>query len=90
MLLQIVLVSPATHLVKNHQSHSRTNESQLKENESFRLILFGPWAKTDSKTLYLSLPKSKYSPSTYSTKKTYAPATEITRTEYSTKTSSDG
>ena len=62
ILLQIVLVSPATHLVKNHQSHSRTNESQLKKkNESFRLILFGPRAKTDSKTLYLSLPKSKYS-----------------------------
>ena len=70
ILLQIVLVSPATHLVKNDQSHSRTNESQLKKNESFRLILFGPWAKTDSKTLYMSLPKSKYSPSTYSTKKT--------------------
>ena len=63
ILLQIVLVSPGTHHVKNHESHSSANESQLKQNESLRLKLFGPWAKTDSKTLYLSLPKLKYSPS---------------------------
>ena len=30
ILLQIVTVSPWTHLVKNHESQSRTNESQLK------------------------------------------------------------
>ena len=30
ILLQIVTVSPWTHLVKNHKSQSRTNESQLK------------------------------------------------------------
>ena len=28
ILLQIVMVSPRTHLVKNHESQSRTNESQ--------------------------------------------------------------
>ena len=27
ILLQIVMVSPGTHLVKNHESQSRTNES---------------------------------------------------------------
>ena len=30
ILLQIVTVSPWTRLVKNHESLSRTNESQLK------------------------------------------------------------
>ena len=30
ILLQIVLVSPGTHLVKDHESQSRTNEYQLK------------------------------------------------------------
>ena len=30
ILLQIVMVSPGTHLVKNHESLSITNESQLK------------------------------------------------------------
>ena len=28
-MLQIVMVSPGTHLVKNHESLSRTNESQF-------------------------------------------------------------
>ena len=31
ILLQIVMVSPGTHLVKNHESLSRTNELQLKK-----------------------------------------------------------
>ena len=31
ILLQIVMVSPRSHLVKNHKSLSRTNESQLKD-----------------------------------------------------------
>ena len=30
ILVQIVKVSPGTHLVKNHESQSRTSESQLK------------------------------------------------------------
>ena len=42
MLLQIVLVSPATHLVKNHQSHSRTNESQLKKKRVLQINIV--WA----------------------------------------------
>ena len=32
ILLQIVMVSPGTHFVKNHGSQSRNNESQLKKN----------------------------------------------------------
>ena len=31
ILLQVVMVSPGTHLVKNHESQSRTNESQFKK-----------------------------------------------------------
>lgn len=31
ILLKIVMVSPETQLVKNHESQSRTNESQLKK-----------------------------------------------------------
>ena len=31
ILLQIVMVGPGTHLVKNHKSLSITNESQLKK-----------------------------------------------------------
>ena len=58
ILLQIVMVSPGTHLVKNHESQSRTNESQFKNqwvpgslcNHTVNL-------KTDSKTLYYSLLK---------------------------------
>ena len=37
ILLQIVMVSPGTYLVKNHESQSRTNESYnvvLKKNAS--------------------------------------------------------
>ena len=31
ILLRIVMVSPGTHLVKNRESQSKTNESQLKK-----------------------------------------------------------
>ena len=34
ILLQIVMVSPGTHLVKNHESLSRTNESSLKKKKN--------------------------------------------------------
>ena len=50
ILLQIVMVSPGTHLVKNH-------EYQLKKNTSPKLKMLGPLCnqtvnlKTDSKTL---------------------------------------
>ena len=32
ILLQKGMVSPGTHLVKSHESRSRTNESQFKNN----------------------------------------------------------
>ena len=35
ILLQIVMVGPGTHLVKNHKSLSITNESQLKKKQGF-------------------------------------------------------
>ena len=54
------MVSPGTHLVKNHESQCRIIESQFKKTAS-------PWVfcnhtvnlKTDSKTLYYSLLKKK-------------------------------
>ena len=69
ILLQIAMVSPAgTHLVKNHESQSRTSESQLKRT-NLKLKMLGPLCnqtvnlKTDSKTLYHSILKLQYSPS---------------------------
>ena len=65
ILLQIVMVSPGTHLVKNHEFQSRTNESQLKRSSS-KLKMLVPLCnqtvnlKTDSKTLYYSIMKLKY------------------------------
>ena len=41
LLLQIVMVSPGTPLVKNHESQSGINESQLKKN-SVTLKMLGP------------------------------------------------
>ena len=35
ILLQIVMVSPRTHFVKNRESQSRTSESQLKNAWAF-------------------------------------------------------
>ena len=67
ILLQIVMVSPGTHLVKNYESLSITSESQLKETRSPKLKMLGPLCNqtvgTDDKTLYYSLLKLKYSPS---------------------------
>ena len=37
ILLQIVRVHPGTHLVKNHESQSRTNESQLKKKKESQI-----------------------------------------------------
>ena len=47
ILLQIVRVSPETHLVKHHESQSRTIESQLKKKkkkrkENLKLKMLGP------------------------------------------------
>ena len=68
ILLQTVMVCPGTHLLKNHESLSRTNECQLKKktwsskwnqlNQTFYL-------KTEAKTIYHSILKFKYSPSIY-------------------------
>ena len=55
--VQIVIVSPGTHLVKNHESQSRTNESPFKKKKSQKLKMLGPLhnqkvhLRTDSKTL---------------------------------------
>ena len=57
ILLQMVMVSPGTHLVKNHESLFITNESQFKK-QTVNL-------ETDAKTLHYSLLKLKYSPSVY-------------------------
>ena len=66
ILLQIVMVSPGNHLVKIHQSQSRTSESQLKKNES---EIENAWPeplciqtvnpKTDSQTLHYSITEIK-------------------------------
>ena len=67
ILLQIVMVSPVTHLVKYHESLSITNESQLKK----RGFMLGPLCnqtvnlETDAKTLNYSKLKLDYSPSIY-------------------------
>ena len=71
ILLHIVMVSPGTHLVKNHESQSRTNVSHLKKMTT-KLKMLGPlYNQTDNvetvaKTLHYSLVALKYSPySTY-------------------------
>ena len=57
IMLQIVMVSPGTHLVKNHESLSITNESWIENAWAFM--------ETDAKTPYCSLLELKYSPSIY-------------------------
>ena len=63
ILLQIVMVSPGTHLVKNHESLSITNESQFKKTRSAKLKILGLLCnqtinlETDAKTLHYSLLK---------------------------------
>ena len=41
ILLETVMVSTGTHLVKNHESQSRTSESQLKKTTSPKLKMLG-------------------------------------------------
>ena len=41
ILLEIIMLSPETHLVKNHESQSRTIESQFKKTRSFKLKKLG-------------------------------------------------
>ena len=42
ILLHIVMVSPETHFVKNHESQSRTSKSQLKKKKGQKLKVLGP------------------------------------------------
>ena len=72
ILLQIVVVIPGTHLVKNHDSQSRTIKSQFKKCvQNWKCLgLFSVCNQTvnlkaDSKTLYYSILKLKYSESFY-------------------------
>ena len=51
ILLQIVMVSPGTHLVKNYESLSITSESQLKETRSPKLKMLGPLCRGFVKVL---------------------------------------
>ena len=66
------MVSPGTHLVKNHESLSRINESQFKKTRSPKLKMLGLLCnqtinlETDAKTSLLQFTEIKmYSPSIY-------------------------
>ena len=75
ILLQIVMVSPGTHFVKNPRvPGSRTNKSQFKKKPTTTTTnpkskMLGPLCnqtvnlQPDAKTLYYSILKIKYSPS---------------------------
>ena len=73
ILLTSVTVFFGSHLVRNHESQSRTTESQLpkKKPRIAKLKVHEPLCnqtvnlETDAKTLYYSLLKLKYSPSIY-------------------------
>ena len=71
ILFQIVMVSPGTDFVKNHKSHSRTNESQLKKQRIWNWTCFELLhnqtvnlreERLQNSVLY-SILKLKYSPS---------------------------
>ena len=61
ILLQIVMVNPGTHLVKNHESQLKNNKSEIENAWSFCHQTVN--LRTDFKTLYFSILKLKYSPS---------------------------
>ena len=69
ILLQTVVVCPGTHILKNHESLSRTNECQLKKKKTWSSKLNQLnqtfYLKADAKTIYYSILKFKYSPSIY-------------------------
>ena len=58
ILLQIVRVCPETHLVKHHESQSRTNDSQLKKKkkkENLKLKMLGLiFDQTDKRHSFLT------------------------------------
>ena len=62
ILLEIVMLSPGTHLVKNHESLSRTIESQFKKQRALNWKSLGLYVNRQQ-TLYHSLLKLKRSPS---------------------------
>ena len=62
-LLQIVMVSPGTYLVKIHESQFTTIESQFKNKSPGSFCNHTVNLKIDSKTLSYSLLKLKYTPS---------------------------
>ena len=68
-LLQIVMVSPVTFFVKIHESQFTTIESQFKNKSPGSLCNHTVNLKIDSKTLYYSLLKLKYTPSIVKHKK---------------------
>ena len=67
------MVTPGTYLATNHESLSKTNESQFKKARSPKLKIFMLYSecnqtinlKSDAKALYYGLLKLKYSPSIY-------------------------
>ena len=81
ILLQIVMVSPGTHLVKNHESLSITCESQFKNTRSPKLkkknLMVAPFCiqtanvETGAKTLYYSVLKKEITQTGYSTKEIF-------------------
>ena len=66
-LLQILIVRPGNLLVKNYESRSVSNESQLNKTRRPKLKMLGPLCnqtgnlETDANTLYYSLLEIKYS-----------------------------
>ena len=61
ILLQIVMVSPGTRVVKNHESLSITMEYQFKKTRSPELKMLGPLSNqtvnlgTDTRTLLITV-----------------------------------
>ena len=51
IFLQIVIVSPGTHLVKNHESQTRTIQSQFKKQRVFKIE--NAWAFVCNQTVNL-------------------------------------
>ena len=97
ILSQIVMVGPGTHLEKYHESLSRTNESQFKNNEFLGLYVTTQliWRQTPKLCItvcwnknisfyYQAQQKLKQQPQETTT--ATRTATEITQTGYSRKT----
>ena len=76
ILLQIVMASPGTHLVKNHGSQSRTIESQLKNMSPWVFMQPHSWYKDRRQNSVLQFTEIKmysfYCPAQQSLKEIYA------------------